>query len=278
MEEEVLEEKISNFDYKDDFINLTLNEIEERSIGLKRGIEISAFHCPDLIPLIKESFELIVLWSGVMIPFFGYGSEVASSAISESSFNITKNIFFKRNELSAHADVFINKHLKAIVGSTRLCLSDYQNFKEIDLNEKILKANSKDSECSARNLKSILDKNNIVENNIEACVEKSLLPFSQSTECPACKNGHFPSDAHKCITCGKAVHIFIECSSPAPDAQEDYGQARIFKTCETNSLGICNNTKKCYQSKISEAINNGENEILIKNTRELTKKKKYFRK
>jgi len=35
------------------------------------------------VPIIIKSLKLLPLWSGIMIPIFSYGEEVASSATAE---------------------------------------------------------------------------------------------------------------------------------------------------------------------------------------------------
>lgn len=52
-------------------------------------------YLPTLVPLIIKCFKLLPLWSGIMIPVFGYGNETANYAAVESSFNKIKNATFK---------------------------------------------------------------------------------------------------------------------------------------------------------------------------------------
>lgn len=60
--------------------------------------------------------------------------------------------------------------------------------------------------------------------------------IDSSEECQACKDGNFPTGLHKCIECGKNVHLFENCSSSIGDA-EGSGEKRICRQCliRTNS-------------------------------------------
>lgn len=50
--------------------------------------------------------------------------------------------------------------------------------------------------------------------------------------CPACSDKNYPSDAHKCIICGRNVHVLTSCSLPIGDS-EGYGEKRICVTCKS---------------------------------------------
>jgi hypothetical protein len=63
-------------------------------------------YLPSLVPLIIKCVKLLPLWSGLMIPVFGYGSEIASSAAVESSFNKIKNATFKHISLPTDLEIF----------------------------------------------------------------------------------------------------------------------------------------------------------------------------
>lgn len=58
------------------------------------------------------------LWSGVMIPIFGYGEDISSSAAVESSFKKLKNITMKHIHLPTNIEIFLENHIEALKGSS----------------------------------------------------------------------------------------------------------------------------------------------------------------
>lgn len=53
-----------------------------------------------------------------MIPIFGYGEEVASSATVESSFNKLKQLTFKSIELPTNIEIFLENHVLSLKGAS----------------------------------------------------------------------------------------------------------------------------------------------------------------
>lgn len=69
------------------------DEILKRSqLLLREGSGINAMYIPTLIPHIIKCLKLLPLWSGIMVPFFGFGDETTSSAAVESSFKKLKTL------------------------------------------------------------------------------------------------------------------------------------------------------------------------------------------
>lgn len=68
--------------------------------------------------------------------------------------------------------------------------------------------------------------------------------------CPACADGNYPSDAHKCYTCDKSVHVFPECSVSI-GAEEGYGEQRQCIECHQKDEQI-------EESEITNALNSKE--------------------
>jgi hypothetical protein len=55
-----------------------------------------------------------------MIPIFGYGDEIASSATVESSFKKLKNLTFQNIELPTNLEVFLENHISSLRGTSIL--------------------------------------------------------------------------------------------------------------------------------------------------------------
>lgn len=53
---------------------------------MQTGNSINPLYLPELIPYVIKGMKLMPLWSGIMIPIFGYGNKTASLAAVESSF------------------------------------------------------------------------------------------------------------------------------------------------------------------------------------------------
>jgi len=50
--------------------NLVYNESKNL---IEEGTGINPFYCPSLVPILIKSLKHFLLWSGVMIPIFGFG-------------------------------------------------------------------------------------------------------------------------------------------------------------------------------------------------------------
>jgi len=70
------------------------------------------------VPIIIKCLKLFPLWSGIMIPIFGYGEEVASSATVESSFKKLKQLTFKSIELPTNLEIFLENHVLSLKGAS----------------------------------------------------------------------------------------------------------------------------------------------------------------
>ncbi|KAF0746309.1 Uncharacterized protein FWK35_00019336 [Aphis craccivora] len=72
--------------------------------------------------------KLLPLWSGIMIPKFGYGNKTILSAAVESMFNKIKNIVFKDIGLPTSLETFIERRLVSLKGSALLANGIYDMF------------------------------------------------------------------------------------------------------------------------------------------------------
>jgi len=104
--------------------NLVYNESKNL---IEEGTGINPFYCPSLVPILIKYFKLLPLWSGVMIPIFGFGEEVASSAAVESSFKKLKTLTFKNISLPTDLEIFLEMHINSLKGTSLIRTSTYLN-------------------------------------------------------------------------------------------------------------------------------------------------------
>jgi len=99
---------------------------------IPNGNGINTFFCRSLVPIIIKTLKLLPLWSGVTIPIFGYGEEVASSAVVESSFKKLKCVTFKNIPLPTNIETFIENHILSLKGASLIRAA--VNYNELQAN------------------------------------------------------------------------------------------------------------------------------------------------
>ncbi len=81
------------------------------------GDRESAHYCPVIAKKIVELTKYLPLWTGIMVPVFGYGHKTETSAASESTtFNDIKNRIFRHENLPIRVDKFIENHIACNLG------------------------------------------------------------------------------------------------------------------------------------------------------------------
>jgi len=58
--------------------------------------------------------KFLPLWSGMMVPFFGYGERVSSSVAVKSSFHKLKNVTLKHISLPTDVETFLENHIRSL--------------------------------------------------------------------------------------------------------------------------------------------------------------------
>jgi len=109
----------------DDITNIFQRCEREQKHSCNRGPGDNMQYCPSLAARILKFSKLLPLWSGVMVPIFGYGSLTESSAPSESRFNDLKNRVFRHKSLPVRLDTFIETHVTSIIGEMNLTKAKY---------------------------------------------------------------------------------------------------------------------------------------------------------
>lgn len=164
--------------------------------------------------------EKLPLWTGIMVPIYGYGAKVGSRTTVESYFNELKINFLGRGEC-LRVDNFLMQHIKLNDGSLKIAgsTSMFQDGTDETIGE-----NAEERTTRQTDLQN--DKNSQQENvyctNVSSCV--------------ACSIGNNPEGAHKCIVCQKAVHALDGCSLPVDEG--GYGQKRKCMTCVNRTKSI----------------------------------------
>lgn len=118
LEEEYERQNVGLDNFENPFQSWATCVFDESKTFIEEGVDINPFYCPSLVPIIIKSLILHPLWSGIMIPIFGYGEEVASSATVESSFKKLKQLTFKNIELPTNIEIFLENHVLSLKGAS----------------------------------------------------------------------------------------------------------------------------------------------------------------
>ena len=223
--EEIVIDSTDNIGYKEQIYDFklwfqNLAESIKNKVILDQGDHDNAQYLPEVIKNVANLMKTFPLWSGIMIPFFGYGYKTTSSAPVESNFKILKHQTFAEKKLPIRVDIFLEEHLKSLEGQLKLAAST-QNGNVID---------------HLRN-QNMITTTNLTTSNIVYDTHMQTTQATQDlnitlTQCSACVNGDLPTGAHKCIKCGIAVHLLPGCSYPLSNHEnEGYGEQRLCKKC-----------------------------------------------
>lgn len=208
--------------------------------------------------------KLFPLWSTISCKLFGTPATVSSSANAESYFKDVKHVH--ADIIPCFADVFAKHHMHRLSQETVKASQTYATF--VGPNVKRAKTAKKKHSNKVAEVdenepdSSVIEVSNEAYQAIESVDTVELCDISatksisneQASEnevsCMVCRNGHYPSDAHSCIECGKYVHIFDGCSFSV-DGSEGYGSTsnRICVECNARK------TKNAQSVKTTEALN-----------------------
>ncbi|CAI6360328.1 unnamed protein product [Macrosiphum euphorbiae] len=113
--------------------------------SIQEGTGFNAMYLPTLVPNLIKCMKLLPLWSGLMIPIFGFGDETASSSAVESTFRKIKNITFKNIALPTNIEHFIEHHSASLKGTSLLRSSHYTPTSNANDLEKVIPVSTDDS-------------------------------------------------------------------------------------------------------------------------------------
>jgi len=103
-----------------------------------------------------------------------------------------------------------------------------RNYEMFDNTKKYITRKSSPNEITK-----ISSGTNILHN--EARVSSYQSNITLNTPCLMCRNGDLPTGAHKCLECGKPVHL-SGCSVGIPDTEEGFGDYKLCLECNKKKL------------------------------------------
>jgi len=104
------------------YIYYEINEIYKRCLQESYNLDnadddrLNAQFCPPLAIKFLEFSELLPVWSGIMVPIFGYGDATHLSNASESLFKELKKDIFGNKSLPLRLDDFLKLHVETTTG------------------------------------------------------------------------------------------------------------------------------------------------------------------
>lgn len=169
--------------------------------------------------------ELLPLCSAVCCQFFKGSQKTATSGNVESNFKVTKQCL--DDIIPCSVDKFVHAHIDMIEGQVIEASQHYIKF--INENDELDFDQMGDLGMDDGGMDDGgMDDGGMDYGGMDDAVDVSDdsghmdLPVLDSA-CPACKDGNFPTGAHKCILCSKNVHVLPECSESCGEA-EGYGE------------------------------------------------------
>lgn len=209
-------------------------ETDEMILAQDNGDHDNAMYNPKFAKYFLRLCKLLPLCSYISCPFFNINEITHSSADVESYFKNVKQSL--GDIIPCSVDIFIEENIEMIKGIT-IEASQTQNYLEfVGHSDRDGDAPSNDSSGHA---------DNIPNEQIVETTEDELLAHidvdnesiirdpgntAVETTCIACRNNDQPSGAHKCVQCGRNVHVLDGCSVSCGN-EEGYGQGRICTSC-----------------------------------------------
>jgi hypothetical protein len=144
-----------------------------------KGDMANPYYIPQLSKKLKTFLPYFPLYSGVMIPIFGYGEINASSSSVESEMKDVKHILLQNKERPMRADKFVTIHLRSFVGRSLLAMSSNDSMLSVKSNESETKNDVINS--SINETKPIISA--IKESNLSEDISNSLVALNQSEKC-----------------------------------------------------------------------------------------------
>lgn len=271
-------------------------EAAETVSSLDDGDRDNLMYNTEFVTYFMDLCRLFPLWSGICCQFFPRSRPTASTGNVESHIKVLKQSM--EDIIPCSVDRFVQENMDMVEGMIIEASQNYIKFitdtgeMEFDLiieeasqTEFIQEAEqdefpnngdaAKDSfteetifttkAYSNKDRDKIVetDENNSIGDNSDVDIE--VVSDVNIVSCLACKDKNWPSGAHKCIICGKNVHIFPGCSLSI-GGSEGYGERRICVSCDIKR-------EKQKTNKISEM---GLTEDWCRTSKRELKKSKYL--
>lgn len=84
------------------------------------GDRVNAHYMPHFAIRLLRDVSILPMWSCTFVERFGYGRKPASSAASESDFNLIKTHLLRNRKLPIRVDEFVNVHLTHLEGRMKI--------------------------------------------------------------------------------------------------------------------------------------------------------------
>lgn len=163
--------------------NNLMEECKKILLENKIGCDMAnPYYAPQLSQKLKILLPYFPLYSGVMIPVFGYGKINASSSAVESEMKDIKHVLLKNMSLPLRADKFVTIHLNSFAGRSLLAMANNNELTKTDfqtLKHSSIKAeydNSKENKSISDDTNELnLEHNWRNKNTAETCKRKTYL-------------------------------------------------------------------------------------------------------
>jgi len=175
-------------------------------------------YLPTLVSNLIKCIKLLPLWSGLMIPIFGFGDETASSAAVESIFRKIKNIIFKNIALPTNIEHFIEHHSASLKGTSLLRSSHYTPSSNANDLEKVIIVSTDDSidfflsPIHHNNSHEPIDAYLVVSYHQLQFIIMILLKLVVIVHYVKMEIFFSVNGSHKCYKCHVPVHAILLCS------------------------------------------------------------------
>ena len=95
--------------------------------GTYEGDRDNAQYCPTLAKKFLDFCDLIVVWSGIMVPVFGYGRPTETSSSSESQFKELKIDILRDEVLPIRLDELLKIQIESVIGKCNIVGARFKN-------------------------------------------------------------------------------------------------------------------------------------------------------
>jgi hypothetical protein len=290
---EIADIDVSLADIEDSFpeINEIYQSIEAL-LGNGNGNRVNSYFLPEFAKSLRKVCMSAPLWSALLQNSFSSKQNAtinvtASSAGVESYFRDLKTLLFTPSELPLRVDEFVLRHISHLCGCIKIAsaavtaLSQSLNAPDeqhketgscevLDRCYEVGEEGDQEDDDVEPDEPIIPDVETMLresfkaqpdcesdQHDTEADEERSEMPQevtgAQVIDCVACRNGDYPTGAHKCMLCSKSVHILPGCSVAILGEEEGYGEGRHCHSCEYKLL-------QQSKSKLTESTGIGTHE------------------
>lgn len=138
-----------------------------------------------------------------------------------------KNMNDAYNHYNDEDDILFVDHRGELLNDNTDGTSFNRNYEMLDSTKQHI------TRSSPNEITNISSETNILHNEPHVFSHQSNITLN--TPCLMCRNGDLPTGAHKCLECGKPIHLF-GCSVGIPGTEEGFGEYKICLECNKKKL------------------------------------------